>query len=138
MPCPPSMKLPLTVNSPVLSGMVAFDTHHMHVTVWAKGCRYQKGRRKRRRRVGRGRDRTEGTPGPIVLKTADAPLFHPCYSMKLLYLNAHYLKTPIVSHSIERACYIFTKHTLSATTEAWVSKSFCLCVRKKRKLKPSF
>lgn len=60
MPCPPSTKLPLTVNSPVLSGMVAFDTHHMHVTIWAKGCRYQKARRKRRRRVGRGRDRTEG------------------------------------------------------------------------------
>lgn len=118
------MKLTLTVNSPMLSGMVAFNIHRMHVTIWTKGCRCQKGRRKHGERVGRGRDRTGGTAGPMVLKTADAPLFHPYYSMKLLYPNAHYLKAPVVSHSIECACYTFTKHIRSATTEAWVSKSF--------------
>lgn len=104
------MKLPLIVNSPMLSGMVAFDTHHMHVTIWAKGCRRQKERREHKKKVGRGRDRTEGTAGSTVLKTADAPPSHPCYSMKLLDLNAHYLKAPVVSHSIERARYLFIKH----------------------------
>lgn len=104
------MKIPLIVNSPMLSGMVAFDTHHMHVTIWAKGCRRQKERRKHKKKVGRGRDRTEGTAGSTVLKTADAPPSHPCYSMKLLDLNAHYLKAPVVSHSTERARYIFIKH----------------------------
>lgn len=86
-------------KSPILSGMLAFDTHHMHITKWAKGCRCQKGRRKRRKRVGRGRDKTEGTAGSTVLKTADAPPSHPYYSMKLLYLNAQYLKAPVVSHN---------------------------------------